>query len=61
VLLPFYWICERLPATRESARRLGLVTIAQMLDTLVWAAENPANEVRILDVPRIRELSGAGR
>jgi len=61
VLLPFYWICERLPATRESARRLGLVTIAQMLDTLVWAVENPANEVRILDVPRIRELSGAGR
>jgi len=61
VLLPFYWICERLPATRESARRLGLVTIAQMLDTLVWAVENPANEVRILDVPKIRELSGAGR
>ena len=60
VLLPFYWICERLPATRESARRLGLVTIAQMLDTLVWAVENPAEDVRILDVPKIRELSGAG-
>lgn len=56
VLLPFYWICERLPATRESARRLGLVTIAQMLDTLVWAVENPAEGVRILDVPKIREL-----
>jgi uncharacterized protein YbjT (DUF2867 family) len=57
VLLPFYWVCERLPATRESARRLGLVTIAQMLYTLVWAVENPADGVRILDVPRIRELS----
>jgi len=56
VLLPFYWICERLPATKESARRLGLVTIAQMLDTLVWAVENPAEGVRILDVPKIREL-----
>jgi uncharacterized protein YbjT (DUF2867 family) len=56
VLLPFYWICERLPATRESARRLGLVTIAQMVDTLVWAVENPADGVRILDVPKIREL-----
>lgn len=55
-LLPFYWICERLPATRESARRLGLVTIAQMLDALVWAVENPTNAVRILDVPKIREL-----
>ena len=58
VLLPFYWICEQLPATRESARRLGLVTIAQMLDVLVWAVENPAEGVRILDVPKIRELSG---
>ena len=57
VLLPFYWICERLPATRESARRLGLVTIAQMVDALVWAVENPAEGVRILDVPKIRELS----
>jgi uncharacterized protein YbjT (DUF2867 family) len=57
VLLPFYWICEQLPATRESARRLGLVTIAQMLDALVWAVENPAEDVRILDVPRIRELA----
>lgn len=56
VLLPFYWICEQLPATRESARRLGLVTIAQMLDALVWAVKNPAEDVRILDVPRIREL-----
>ena len=57
-LLPFYWLCERIPATKESARRLGLVTISQMLDTLVWAVENPASGVRILDVPRIRELGG---
>jgi uncharacterized protein YbjT (DUF2867 family) len=56
-LLPFYWVCERLPATRESAHRLGLVTISQMLDTLVWAVENPADGVRILDVPKIRELA----
>ena len=57
VLLPFYWVCERLPATRESAHRLGLVTVSQMLDTLVWAVENPADGVRILDVPKIREVS----
>ncbi len=25
VLLPMYWICERIPSTREGARRLGLV------------------------------------
>ena len=57
-LLPFYWVCERIPATRESARRLGLVSISQMLDALVWAVENPANGVRIVDVPKIRELGG---
>lgn len=56
-LLPLYWIAEQLPATRESARRLGLVTISQMLKALVWAVENPPTGVRILDVPKIRELS----
>lgn len=58
VLLPFYWVAELIPATRESALRLGLVTIAQMLNALVWAVENPPEGVRILDVPKIRELSG---
>lgn len=63
VLLPFYWLCERLPSTRGGARRLGLVTIGQMLDALVWAVENPPATVEILDVPRIREcgLKAAGR
>lgn len=54
-LLPFYWIAELLPATRESAQRLGLVTISQMLAALVWAVENPPDQVRIIDVPKIRE------
>jgi len=58
VLLPFYWLCERIPSTKESARRLGLVTISQMLDSLVWAVENPPDGVRILDVPKIREFGG---
>jgi nucleoside-diphosphate-sugar epimerase len=55
-LRPFYWIAELLPATRESARRLGLITIAQMLNALVWAVENVPEDMRILDVPKIREL-----
>lgn len=55
-LLPFYWIAELLPATRESARRLGLVTISQMLKALAWAVEHPPENVSILDVPKIREL-----
>jgi uncharacterized protein YbjT (DUF2867 family) len=56
-LLPFYWIVELLPATRESARRLGLITIEQMLNALVWSVENSSDDVRILDVPKMRELA----
>jgi uncharacterized protein YbjT (DUF2867 family) len=55
-ILPIYWILERLPNTRESAQRLGLVTIGQMLNALVWAIENPPKGIRVIDVPRIREL-----
>jgi uncharacterized protein YbjT (DUF2867 family) len=56
-LVPFYWMAELLPTTRDSARRLGLVTISQMLAALIWAIENPPDDVRILDVPKIRELA----
>jgi nucleoside-diphosphate-sugar epimerase len=56
-LLPFYKIAELLPTTRESAIRLGLINISQMLNALVWAVENVPDDVRIVDVPKIRELS----
>lgn len=56
-IVPVYWILERLPKTKESAERLGLVTINEMLSALVWAVENPPIAVDIIDVPRIRELS----
>ena len=56
-LVPFYSVAELLPATRESALRLGLITISQMLRALVWAVDNPPDDVRILDVPTIRELA----
>lgn len=54
VLVPVYAIAELLPATREGARRLGLVTLGQMTRALVQAVENPPNGVRIVDVPAIR-------
>jgi len=53
-LLPLYWILERVTATRDTARRLALVTLEQMVTTLAWAIEHPANETRILEVPDIR-------
>lgn len=55
LLVPFYRVMEALPATRERARRLGLVTLDQMVAALVRAVENPAEGVRIIGVPEIRD------
>jgi uncharacterized protein YbjT (DUF2867 family) len=53
-LQPMYWLMEQIPSTRESARRLGLVTIDQMVLALVRAVENPPLGVRVVAVPEIR-------
>ncbi|HEX4667737.1 MAG TPA: NAD(P)-dependent oxidoreductase [Chthoniobacterales bacterium] len=55
-ILPIYWVLERIPSTRESAQRLGLITIGQMVRALVWAVENPPEQIRILGVPEIRKF-----
>jgi len=57
VLLPFYKLAEFFPSTRESAERLGLVTIQQMVNALVHGVENPPDrgKIRIIDVPAIRQ------
>jgi uncharacterized protein YbjT (DUF2867 family) len=54
LLLPAYWLMGALPATRESAHRLGLVTLPQMIATMADAVEKPAPGIRIVDVPGIR-------
>ena len=54
LLVPMYWIAERLPSTRETARRLGLVTLDDMVAALVQAVEDPPRGVRIVEVPEIR-------
>lgn len=53
-VLPAYWVMERLPATREMAARLGLVTLDELVAVLVNAVEHPPRAVRIVDVPQIR-------
>jgi len=57
-LLPVYKLMEILPWTRESALRLGLVSLHQMLAALVAAVEDPVDGVRFVAVPEIRD---AGR
>jgi uncharacterized protein YbjT (DUF2867 family) len=57
VLRPAYALLRAIPATREGARRLGLVTLPQMVDALTWAVENPSTGIKILEVPEIRSIS----
>jgi uncharacterized protein YbjT (DUF2867 family) len=53
-ILPVYWLMEALPATRESARRLGLVSVEQMVGSMVRAIAEPPGGVRVWEVPEIR-------
>jgi nucleoside-diphosphate-sugar epimerase len=55
MLVPLYWVAERLPGMRDGARRLGLVTIDQMVGALVHAVENPAEGIAVVEVPDIRQ------
>ena len=55
LLLPIYALLRLLPATRDAAERLGLVTQAQMTAALLDAVANPPVEgTRIVEVPGIR-------
>jgi uncharacterized protein YbjT (DUF2867 family) len=56
LLLPMYKLAELLPQTRDGARRLGLVTLEQMLNALTFAAENPTEGRRVFSVREIRSL-----
>ena len=53
-LIPLYWIAARLPSTRDGARRLGLVSRADMVRALVAAVESPAPGLRTVSVDQIR-------
>lgn len=54
LLVPMYSVLELIPSTRESAQRLGLLTIEQMIAALVAAVEEPAAGFRVMGVPEIR-------
>jgi hypothetical protein len=51
-----YGVASLLPGTRDTARRLGLVTLAQMTRALARAVTDPppAGTCRVLEVPEIR-------
>lgn len=54
LLVPMYAIARLIPATRDGAVRLALVTLDQIVQSLAWAVENPADGVCILEPPDIR-------
>ena len=54
-VLPVFWVCELIPSTRASARRLIPVKLKQVLSALVHAVDNPPAGMRILEVPEIRK------
>lgn len=54
-LVPIFALLKQIPATREGARRLGPVSLAAMIRSLVNAVEGPpATGVREVDAPDIR-------
>jgi nucleoside-diphosphate-sugar epimerase len=53
-LVPLFGLLKLIPATRESARRLGPVSLKAMIRALVFAVENPqAAGVREVNAPEI--------
>lgn len=58
-LKPVYWVAGHLPGTRTGAERLGLVTLEEMVASLVRAVENPPGGVSIVEVPGIRAAAAA--
>ncbi len=60
LLLPLYGVLALLPSTRPTARRLGLVTLGQMIGALVASVERVPKRVCTLDVPAIRAAGASG-
>jgi uncharacterized protein YbjT (DUF2867 family) len=56
-LVPMYWLLGAFPSTRAGARRLGLVTLPQMIAALVYAVETFGDSPIVLDVPAIRRAA----
>ena len=56
-LLPVYWLLKKLPTRKETALRLDLVSLDQMIAALVQAIENPVTGIRIVDAQQIKNAN----
>jgi uncharacterized protein YbjT (DUF2867 family) len=57
IFYPFYGIAELVPSWRKQARSKALVTIHQMLNTLVSAVETNSEVLKIAEIKNIRKGS----
>jgi uncharacterized protein YbjT (DUF2867 family) len=57
MLVPLYKVLETIPATREGAVRLGLVTRPQMVNALAAAVNSEPDGVSVLETAAIRGTS----
>ena len=55
ILLPFYKIFELIPGTRKTALRLAPVSIKTMVNSIIFAVENPPIGIRILEAEQIKK------
>jgi uncharacterized protein YbjT (DUF2867 family) len=56
-LIPLYRMAEGVPRFADGARRLGLVSLEEMVGALVRSIENPAEKTRILEPHDIRNCN----
>lgn len=57
-LLPIYRVLEKIPATADTCKRLGLVKLKEMIAALCFAIMTSSQGFRVIDVPGIRKLAG---
>lgn len=55
-LAPAYVLLERIPATRDFALRLGMISLSQMLTALIHCIEAAPAVARVMDVTAIRNI-----
>ncbi len=54
LIIPFYKVFELIPATRETALRLGLVKLNQIVKCILHAASNAPDKIKIYTVNDIK-------
>jgi uncharacterized protein YbjT (DUF2867 family) len=52
-ILPLYWFWGAFPSQRDTARRLYPVKLAQVVNAIVDAVENPPPDVRVVEAPEM--------